>query len=462
MNILIKNGTIVTEENCIKNDLLVVGDKIKDVKRQFSESEIPDGTRVIDAGGKYVLPGLIDAHTHYQLVSRGTVTADDFYNGSVLAAFGGVTTVVDFSDHIYGKELKEGAAARKREAEDSIAVDWALHQVVTGVSGSTYRELKELKESGVSVIKIFTTYKNAGYFIEKDQVLTLLEACRDLEIMVTIHAEDDPLIEGKERELVSEEYPPALLPVVRPAEAEYIAVMEYGRMAGRLDMPLYIVHLSSAMGLEAVRKLRKEGVKIYCETTPTYLHLTDELLSGEFPQRFVMTPPLRKAEDNKALWEAVSDGEIDIIATDHCTFTADQKMLSNDCRTIYPGVPGTEEMLPLVFTNGVKKGLFPVEKMVSLLSSEPARLFGLYPEKGSLIPGTDADIVIFDPVREYKISAVNMHTKAGYTPYEGMKVSGKILTTILRGSIIAEGDTFTGVKGMGKFLKEKTPGVYRN
>ncbi len=459
MNTLIKNGTLVTENRAWNADILIRGEHIEAAKDEFEEGEIPEGTEVIDASGKYVFPGFIDAHTHFQLVSRGTVTADRFFDGSILAAFGGVTTVIDFADHLPGKRIAEGTLCRNREASTEMAVDWALHQVVTDVGDDIEAELLELKRSGVSVIKIFTTYKNAGYFIEREKVEKLFAVCRDLGILVTIHAEDDAIIEAKEKELTGNGYPPRLLPLVRPAEAEYRAIKEYGMIAGSLDMPLYIVHLSSKRGLDAVRELRASGIRIYTETTPTYLHLTDDLLSGEMPQRFVMTPPLRKKPDNNALWEGLEKGDIQLVATDHCTFTLEQKLLSNDCRTIYPGVPGTEELLQLIYTNGVAGGKFSVTKLVELLSAAPARIFGLYPEKGSLEPGTDADIVIFDPGAEGVITNENRHTKAGYTPYNGITVKGRVEMTMLRGKVIVKEDTFTGERGSGKFLREQVSGV---
>ena len=456
---MIKNGTLVTGEETRKGDILISGEKIKDIKDRFREDEIPSGAEIIDAGGKYVFPGFIDAHTHFQLVSRGTVTADRFYDGSVLAAFGGITTVVDFADHLSGKRIAEGSLARNREASGEMAIDWALHQVVTDVGDDIESEMAELMSAGVRVIKVFTTYKNAGYFIEKEKIKKLFKVCRDLGILVTIHAEDDSIIEIKEKELARNGYPPELLPLVRPAEAEYLAVKEYGEIAHSLDVPLYIVHLSSKKGLEAVRELKMKGVKIFAETTPAYLHLTDELLSGPNPQRFVMTPPLRKKEDNKALWEGLETEDIQLIATDHCTFTFKQKVQSNDCRTIYPGIPGTEELLQLIYTNGVVKGRFTINKLVELLSTAPAKIFGLYPEKGSLEKGTDADMVIFDPDAGAVISNNTRHTKAGYTPYNGMEVKGRVDVTILRGEVIMKEAVFTGGRGSGKFIAESRSSV---
>jgi len=460
MNILIKNGKLVSAEKTEDKEILIDGDTIKSVKEKFTASELPSNLKIIDASGRYVMPGLIDAHTHYQLVSRGTVTADKFYEGSVLASYGGVTTVIDFADHLPGKEIAEGTAQRNSDAKGEMAIDWAQHQVITRVDGDVYKELADLKKLGVTAVKIFTTYKSAGYFIEKEAVEKVFEACKKLEILVTIHAEDDDIIEKNAKQIEYKPYPPELLPVIRSAEAEYEAIKEYGEIAGNLDMPVYIVHLSSSRGLDAVRELKAAGVNIVVETTPHYLTITNDFLKKEGAQKFLMTPPLREAVDNEALWSGVVSGDISIIATDHCAFTLEQKFQSNDCRTIFPGVPGTEEMLRIINTNGVEKGLFDITKLVSLLSTEPAKAFGLFPGKGSLEPGTDADILIFDPKAESVLNNETCHTAAGYTAYDGMKVKGKAETVILRGEIILQNGEFLGKRGSGKFLPAGVPGAY--
>ncbi len=461
MNILIKNGKLVSAEKTEYKDILIEGDVIKSIKDKFTPSELPSNLKIIDTSGRYVMPGLIDAHTHYQLVSRGTVAADKFYEGSVLASYGGVTTVIDFADHLPGKEIAEGSVQRNADANGEMAIDWAQHQVITRVDGDVYKELADLKKLGVTAVKIFTTYKSAGYFIEKEAVKKVFEACKKLEILVTIHAEDDDIIEKNSRQVENKPYPPALLPIIRSAEAEYKAIKEYGEIAGNLDMPVYIVHLSSSRGLDAVRELKAAGVNIVVETTPHYLTITNDFLKKEGAQKFLMTPPLREAVDNEALWSGVVSGDISIIATDHCTFTLEQKFQSNDCRTIFPGVPGTEEMLRIINTNGVEKGLFDITKLVSLLSTEPAKAFGLFPGKGSLEPGTDADILIFDPKAESVLNNDTCHTAAGYTAYDGMKVKGKAETVILRGEIILQDGEFLGKRGSGKFLPAGVPGAYK-
>ena len=461
MNILIKNGKLVSTEKTEYKEILIENDKIKSVKDKFTSSELPSNLEIIDAAGRYVMPGLIDAHTHYQLVSRGTVAADRFYEGSVLAVYGGVTTVIDFADHLPGKKIAEGTVQRNSDAKGEMAIDWAQHQVIIRVDGDIYREIEDLRNLGVTAVKIFTTYKNAGYFIEKEAVKKVFEACKKLGVLVTIHAEDDEIIEKNAKQVENKPYPPELLPVIRSAEAEYRAIKDYGEIAGSLDMPVYFVHLSSSRGLDAVRELRADGVNIVVETTPHYLTITNDFLKNDGAQKFLMTPPLRESADNKALWGGVAAGDISIIATDHCTFTLEQKFQSNDCRTIFPGLPGTEEMLQIVNTDGVEKGLFDITKLVSLLSTEPAKAFGLFPGKGSLEPGTDADILIFDPETESVLSNDTCHTAAGYTPYDGMKVKGKAETVILRGEIILKDGEFFGSRGAGKFLPAGLPGAYK-
>ena len=250
-------------------------------------------------------------------------------------------------------------------------------------------------------------------------------------------------------------YKPIDHAALRPAEAEAKAIEYVGGIARELNMPVYIVHLSSKKGLEAVRKLRMEGVKVFVETTPHYLFLTKEKLEGEDGPLYVMTPPLREREDNEALQEALINGEIQVVATDHCSFTREQKLSSSDCRTIYPGIPGTEELLPLIHTFGLTSGRLSLSQIVNLLSTGPAKLFGLYPEKGSLEVGTDADITLFDPDCSWTISKDTIHSAAGYSAYEGFNVTGKVVMTYLRGRLIMGDDIYLGLNGDGKYLRAR-------
>ncbi|MCF7945047.1 MAG: amidohydrolase family protein, partial [Spirochaetia bacterium] len=288
----------------------------------------------------------------------------------------------------------------------------------------------------------------------------LFEYCRKLELLVTVHAEDDPLIEELAEKQGDAYAGPEMHPKLRPAEAEYRAVSYICALAKEVGIPIYIVHLSSAKGLQAVREARDSGADVHVETTPHYLLLENSLLSLSDAPKYVMTPPLREKKDNTALWEAVAGNEIAVIATDHCAFTEEQKLSSQDCRSIFPGIPGTEEMLPLIHTHGVVKGLFDLQRMTDLLSRTPAEIFGLYPRKGSLHPGSDADIIIFDPEEEWTIRKETEHTKAGYTPYQGSKVTGRVKKTFLRGELLVSENEYFGKRGAGHFLKASPSSVW--
>jgi dihydropyrimidinase len=462
MSILIKNGVLVTAEKMVEKDILLEGEKIIAVKDEFLSKEIPEKTKVIDAGGKYILPGIIDAHTHYFMKSPpDNVTADDFYSGSMSAAFGGVTTFIDYAEQQKGHSIIEAFINRQEEAKGNTAIDYSLHQSVCSLYNNIKEDLKELKNKGVNSLKLFTTYKEDGSMLDKGKWLELLKMSRDLKLLVTVHAEDDEMIDQiKIKYKDREEFPPYFHTLLRPSEVEYSAIKEIGDMAKLLDMPIYIAHLSSKKGCRALKEIKKSGGKIFAETTPHYLLLTEDLLKKEDAQKYFMTPPLRNKEDNEVLWEALRDKYISVIDTDHCSYTVKQKLSSSSCLNILAGIPGSETLLPLVYSYGVGRGYFDVKDMVNLLSTNSAKIFGLYPEKGSLEVGTDADLVIFDPKKEIIISNSGQHTAAGYTPFDGFKVKGYPLTTILRGKIIVNDNRFYGERGGGKFLKGKESVLY--
>jgi len=462
MSILIKNGVLVTAEEMAEKDILLEGEKIISVKDEFLSGEIPEKTKIIDADGNYILPGIIDAHTHYFMKSPpNNVTADGFYSGSISAAFGGVTTFIDYAEQQKGHSIIEAFINRLEEAKGNAAIDYSFHQSVCSLYHDIKEDLKELKDGGVNSLKLFTTYKEDGSMLDKEDWLELLKMSRDLKLLVTVHAEDDEMIDQiKIKYKDREEFPPYYHTLLRPPEVEYSAIKEIGDMAKLLDMPIYIAHLSSKKGYRALKEIKKSGGKIFAETTPHYLLLTEDLLKKEDAQKYFMTPPLRNKEDNEALWEALKDKYISVIDTDHCSYTTEQKFLSSNCLGILAGIPGSETLLPLVYSYGVGRGYFNVKNMVNLLSTNPAKIFGLYPEKGSLGVGTDADLVIFDPKKEIIISDSGQHTAAGYTPFSGFKVKGYPITTILRGKIIVNNNRFYGERGGGKFLKGKESALY--
>lgn len=448
---LIKQGLVVDTEWMRHSDILVMGSKIVRVAPSIDERALPPDTTVVHADGLCVLPGIIDAHTHYHLVSRGTVTADSFPEASKLAAYGGVTTVVDFADDDK-VSLPDSFNFRRRQMKP-MAIDYALHQGVYKYREGIGEELEQIKASGIGTLKIFTTYKDVGYLVEKREELSeIFRLARDLGLMVTVHCEDDGIVTS-----ISENWTGTYLPKdhadLRPSECEAKAIRYVGSIALELDMPVYIVHLSSKVGLEAVRELRNKGAKIIVETTPHYLFLDRTKLEGPDGPLYVMTPPLRTKEDNLALQEALVGGEIQVVATDHCTFTYEQKLTNPDVRKTYPGIPGTEELLPLLNTFAQTTGKLSLSQVVNLVSTGPAKYFGLYPEKGSLKEGSDADIVIFDPDAPWTVTKDTVHTAAGYSCYEGFNVMGKVVMTYLRGRLIMGDGIYLGINGDGKFLK---------
>ena len=449
--ILIKDGLLVDTEWKRHQDILVDGSKIVRIAPHIDENEIGEDVNIISADGLCVLPGLIDAHTHYHLVSRGTVTADSFPEGSRLASFGGVTTVVDFADD--DRKSLLGSFDNRRKEMRGMAIDYALHQGVYAYRSDIKKELEEVKKKGIGTIKIFTTYKNVGYLVEKrDELKAIFKASKELGIMVSIHCEDDGMITR-----IEEGWKGTYLPKdhadMRPSEAEAEAIRYVSSIAAELDMPIYIVHLSSASGLEEVRRQRSRGVHLIVETTPHYLFLERSKLEGDDGPLYVMTPPLRTKDDNEALQEALLDGEIQVVATDHCSFTREQKLSSPECRTIYSGIPGTEEMLPLLNTFAISSGRLSLSQIVNLTSTGPAKAFGLYPAKGTLAEGSDADIVLFNPDLSWTIGSDTIHSAAGYSAYEGMTVTGKVMMTILRGRIIMGDGIYLGLEGDGQYLK---------
>lgn len=448
MELLIKNGTVVTEEGAVKRDLRLRQEKIAEIGAELSPSS---DAQVIDASGLVVLPGVIDAHTHYSLFVRGAHTADDFETGSRSAVCGGVTTFIDYADPIEGETLAYAMEQRRREAEGKACIDYHLHMCLYGNRSWTMKELEELKKAGVWNFKVFTTYD--AMQIPDQNLEKLLVDAKTLGMLVTVHAEDQETVRSVGEQLqLAGKVAPAYHGQSRPNAAEERAIANVIAMAEKHGTPVYFVHVSTGEGARLIEEARRRGVRVYAETCPHYLALSDECFQRELPQQYIMTPPLRSRQDNLELWRALEEGVFQVVATDHCAYNLDQKKTGETCFTTLPGIPGSETLLPVLFSEGVSKGKLTLEQLAAYLATNPAKLFGLYPRKGVIREGSDADLVLVDPNLERTLDGKLLHSASGYTPFHGMVVKGYPVLTLSRGRIAYQNGDFVGHAGWGQFV----------
>lgn len=445
--LLIKDGLLVTPEETMEADLLVRGEHIAVLGDGLADA----GAAVIDAQGCYVLPGVIDAHTHIALDTGVYRTADDWFSGTRAAACGGVTTVIDFVTQFPGQTLRQAVAARLAEAREAV-IDYAFHVMVTDLPPGREGELADLLEMGVPSIKLYTTYR-PDYYADDATILRLMETCAGLDILPLVHCENDSLVTAHTEALVKAgkigwRYQGG----ARPPLAEQEAVRRVLLLAEAADCPVHIVHCSTARSIDYVAEARESGQAVSCETCPQYLLLDEEAYEGPEPWRTILQPPLRDGWDAAALWMLLENGEIDQVATDHCDYTMAQKTAQDDFTKTPGGLPGVETLLPLLFTYGVAQGGMDLPRLVEVLSANAARLWGLWPRKGVLRPGADADLVVYDPLPESVVSAQALHHVAGYTPYEGMQLKGEVRATVSRGQVVYQEGRFLGQKGGGRFV----------
>jgi dihydropyrimidinase len=456
LSLLIKGGTVVFGGVRRQADVLVQGDKIAKVEPGIRA----DVSRVIHVEGKYVLPGAIDVHTHMQLPVSGTVSADDFFTGTRAAAFGGVTTILDFATQSKGESLMETAAKRRSEAENKVCIDYSLHLGVTDLTDEIMTEIPVMIDRGYPSFKLFMAYPDLA--VDDGELYDALKTVSEAGGLVGVHAENMHLIRHFVRTLLSEgKTAPMYHEVSRPALVEAEAVSRAIMIAAETNSNLYFFHLSTARGLAEIREARQKGFPVYAETCPQYLLLTrDQYREPDFrAARYVMSPPLRGEEDQRALWSGLADGSLQVVGSDHCPFRTDQKKLGQESFDRIPnGGPGVETLLPLLLSEGVGKGRLTMECLVEILSTEPARLFGLYPRKGAIMAGADADLVIIDPDKEVALSAETLHTNIDYTLYEGFVLKGYPVMTISKGKVICSDGQFHGAPGAGKFVpRQKIP-----
>ena len=459
MDLVVKNAKIALESGVFVGDIGVKDGKVA----SLSQYGTLQGKEEIDASGLIAMPGIIDAHTHFELPIMDSSTADDFESGSKACCAGGVTTFIDFVTQEKGHSLFEDLEARRKAADPKVYVDYSLHMGITDFVKPSFEAIPEIIRMGIPSFKVFMAYSKEGWMASEADLMTVLEITRDNGGVMGVHAENQSIIDKCTEQLIEEGRGTYKFHgKSRPHYAEVEALKRVLYLAEMERSPLHIFHLTTGEGARLVSEYRGKGVAVTAETCPHYLLLDETMYLGEKGWLYPSCPPLRFKSDSEVLWRGIEIGSIQTIATDHCSFTVEQKERFKDDFTKIPrGLPGCETLLPMIYTRGVRKGRISLEKMVSVLSSNPARIFGLYPQKGSLSIGSDADITIIDPNEEYTMSAEKLHMKAGYTPFEGKKTYGPVKYTISRGEIIYDNGTFTASPGRGLFVKRfRKPDVF--
>lgn len=449
---IIQHGTLVLPDGLMQGDLAFENGVITRVAPAI---EAGAGDAVCEAAGCLVFPGFIDAHTHLDMDSGTTVTADDFASGSRAAACGGTTTLVDFATQERGGTLTDALDAWHRKAEGKCACNYAFHMAVTDWNEQTRAELPRMFERGVTSFKAYYAYDNLR--LDDAQMYDLLSALRPFGGVLGVHCENGTLVNRLQRQQLDRGVTgPAGHPASRPPVVEAEAIRRLCAVAKLADSPVHIVHLSSAEGLEEVRRARAAGQKVWAETCPQYLLLDESRyhLEGFEGAKYVMSPPLRSPADREALRAAVLGGEIDTISTDHCSYRfGDQKALGRDDFTNIPnGAPGIEHRPALIYTSFVASGLMTEAQMCRLLSENPAKLFGMWPRKGRLAQGADADITVWDPQARWVIRAEAQHQNVDYTPYEGFEAAGRARAVYVGGQLAAKDGEPSGASA-GRYVK---------
>ena len=449
---IIQHGTLVLPDGLMQGDLALENGVIPRVAPAI---EAGAGDAVCEAAGCLVFPGFIDAHTHLDMDSGTTVTADDFASGSRAAACGGTTTLVDFATQERGGTLTDALDAWHRKAEGKCACNYAFHMAVTDWNEQTRAELPQMFERGVTSFKAYYAYDNLR--LDDAQMYDLLSALRPFGGVLGVHCENGTLVNRLQRQQLDRGVTgPEGHPASRPPVVEAEAIRRLCAVAKLADSPVHIVHLSSAEGLEEVRRARASGQKVWVETCPQYLLLDESRyhLEGFEGAKYVMSPPLRSPADREALRAAVLGGEIDTISTDHCSYRfGDQKALGRDDFTKIPnGAPGIEHRPALIYTSFVASGLMTAAQMSRLLSENPAKLFGMWPRKGRLAQGADADITVWDPQARWVIRAEAQHQNVDYTPYEGFEAAGRARAVYVGGQLAAKDGEPSGASA-GRYVK---------
>jgi len=455
--LLIKGGRIVTAVDDYPGDVLIEGETIRAI---FAAGTAPAlDARVLDATGKLVIPGGIDAHTHLDMPFGGTTSADDFESGTIAAAHGGTTSIVDFAIQYKGQALREARDAWMKKAEGKAAIDYGFHMIITDLPDAVEKEMDVLVKEGVTSFKLFMAYRGV-LMLDDGSIFRALLKTGENGGTICMHAENGDVIDVLVRRALAEGHTaPKWHALTRPPRAEAEATYRAICLAEMAGVPLYVVHLSAAEALEKIAEARDRGLPAHAETCPQYLFLSYENYEepGFEGAKYVMSPPLRAKGNEEALWRGLATNDLQTVSTDHCPFCmkGQKELGQGDFSKIPNGAPGIETRMSLLYDGGVVRNRISVNRFVELTSTSPAKIFGLFPKKGTIAPGSDADLVVFDPNRKLTLSAKTLHQRVDYTPYEGRVVQGAADTVISRGEVIVENGTFVGRAGRGSFLKRK-------
>ncbi|MCI8948858.1 MAG: dihydropyrimidinase [Lachnospiraceae bacterium] len=439
MKTLLKGGYVVSSSGTVKADVLLEGERIAAVGQGLCPEDGADDTEVLDVSEKLLFPGFIDAHTHFDLHVAGTVTADDFETGTKAAIRGGTTTIIDFGTQYPGETLMEGLENWHKKAEGKCSCDYGFHMSITDWNPEVSREIDKMAEEGVTSYKLYMTYDTQ---VDDKTIYEILKRLKDVKGIAGVHCENSGVIAALQEEAEKAGKMGVLShPATRPAQAEAEAIQRLLRLAEIAGAPVVVVHLTCEEGLKEIQAARNRGQEVYAETCPQYLLMDDSLyqLPGFQGAKYVIAPPLRKKTDQKALWSGLKEKEIQTISTDHCSFTLKQKELGlADFRKIPGGMPGVETRGILMYSQGVCSKKITCEEMCMALSENPAKLYGMYPKKGVIAPGSDGDLVVLDPRAEDVITAKDQLQNVDYAPFEGLTVQGRIETVFLRGQKVVE------------------------
>jgi dihydropyrimidinase len=459
MGLLIRNGSVVSADKTLAADVLIEGATIKEVRAGIPAEP---GHEILDATGMLLLPGGIDAHTHLDMPFGGTTSSDDFETGTCAAAIGGTTTIVDFAIQARGTKMRDALDTWWKKAESKACIDYGLHMIVTDLSDAGLEDMDDMVREGVASFKLFMAYPNV-LMVDDATIFRALKQTSKNGALICMHAENGSVIDVIVRQALAEgKTAPIYHALTRPTLAEAEAVHRAIALAEIAGVPIYIVHLSSEDALNQVREARDRGLPAFAETCPQYLLLSidDMNVPGFESAKYVFTPPLREKQNLPKLWDGLKSDHLQVVSTDHCPFCfEDQKSLGKDDFTKIPnGGPGIENRLQLLHHHGVNAGKITLNRFVEIVSTAPARIFGMYPKKGAIAPGSDADIVVWDPKAEHLISAKTHHMRVDYSMFEGFKVQGNARQVFSRGELIVEYGRYVGRTGRGQYLRREARG----